>query len=287
MPDTQQAEQTEFFDELGHANEIVEQPDSGKSHLSVQMLETPEEGQSQETEQAEETQQVQQPNLNYLVNEDGSIKLEATDDEMKQLGVDNPKSYRAFQSQFHRERAQRERERQELLGEIENLKSQSIPKQQEEVFAPPQKPNSDDPIEKMEYLAKMVEYQNKIIGDVSKNFQVEQQKRQQIEQEAHQKAYIAGQLVNAGASPEEAGEIINGLANLQGDPNAYAKFIVSSWRGNKKPSMQNQQKVNAINQRVNQQGQVLPLGVVPSQTESKPKKDDFWGDMTQWTKVNY
>lgn len=285
-----QANAEGFFEELGHTNEIVERPDNGKSHISVQTLETPEEGQSPETqnesEQVEETQQVQQPNLNHLVNDDGSIKLEATDDEMKQLGVDNPKSYRAFQSQFHRERAQREKERQELLGEIEKMKTQSPPKQ-EEVLAPPQKPNSDDPIDKMEYLAKMVEYQNKVIEGVSKNFQVEQQKRQQIEQEAQQKAYITGQLVSAGATPEEAGEIINGLAQLQSDPNNYARFIVSSWRGNKQPSMQNQQKVNAVNQRIVQQGQAPPLGVVPSQTETPKKKDDFWGDMTQWTKRNY
>lgn len=278
-----QVEAEGFFEELGHANEIVERPDNGKSHISVQTLETPDEGQSQ----PEEVPQGQpQPNLNHLINDDGSIKLEATDEEMKQLGVDNPKSYRTFQSQFHKERAQRERERQELLGEIEKMKTQSPPKQ-EEVFAPPEKPQSDDPIEKMEYLAKMVEYQNKVIEGVSKNFQAEQQRRQQIEQEAQQKAYITGQLVNAGATPEEAGEIINGLAQLQSDPNAYAKFIVGSWRGNKQPSMQNQQKVNAVNQRVAQQGQAPPLGVVPSQTETPKRKDDFWGDMTQWTNKNY
>lgn len=289
MDESQQAQTNAdgFFEELGHANEIVERPDNGKSNISVQSLETPEEGQSPEPqEEVQPEPEKVQPNLNYLVNEDGSIKLEATDDEMKQLGVDNPKSYRAFQSQFHRERAQREKERQELLGEIEKMKTQSAPKQ-EEVLAPPQKPNSDDPIDKVEYLAKMVEYQNKVIESVSNNFQAEQQKRQMIEQEAQQKAYITGQLVNAGATPEEAGEIINGLAHLQSDPNAYAKFIVGSWRGNKQPSMQNQQKVNAVNQRIVQQGQAPPLGVVPSQTETPKKKDDFWGDMTQWTKRNY
>lgn len=289
MDESQQAQTNAdgFFEELGHANEIVERPDNGKSYISVQSLETPEEGQSPEPqEEVQPEPEKVQPNLNYLVNEDGSIKLEATDDEMKQLGVDNPKSYRAFQSQFHRERAQREKERQELLGEIEKMKTQSPPRQ-EEVLAPPQKPNSDDPIDKMEYLAKMVEYQNKVIESVSNNFQAEQQKRQMIEQEAQQKAYITGQLVNAGAVPEEAGEIINGLAQLQSDPNAYAKFIVGSWRGNKQPSMQNQQKVNAVNQRIVQQGQAPPLGVVPSQTETPKKKDDFWGDMTQWTKRNY
>ena len=274
-----------FFEELGHANEIVEQPDNGKSHISVQMLETPPEGQSQEVQSEPEPENVVQPNLTHLINDDGSIKLEATDDEMKQLGVDNPKSYRTFQSQFHKERAQREKERQELLGRIEQMKVQSP--EQEEVLAPPQRPSTDDPVERLKYLEQLTEYQNKAIGDVSKNFQAEQQKRQQIEQEAQQKAYITGQLVSAGATPEEAGEIINGLAQLQSDPNAYAKFIVGSWRGNKQPSMQNQQKVNAINERIKQQGQAPPLGVVPSMSDIKPKKDDFWGDMKEWTKKNY
>lgn len=277
------AEAEKFFEELPHASEIVERPDNGRSRISVQPIETPKEGQSPE-EVVEEPVQV---NLNHLVNEDGSIKLEATDDEMKQLGVDNPKSYRAFQSQFHKERAQREKEKAELLREIESIKSQSTPKQQEEVLRPPQRPTSDDPIEKMNYLEQLAEYQNKVIEGVTTNFHAEQQRRQQIEQEAQQKAYITGQLVNAGASPERAGEIINKLAMLQSDPQAYARFIVQATNNLfDQPSMQNQQKVNAINERVKQQGQALPLGVVPSTVE-KPKKADFWDDMTQWTKKNY
>ena len=280
-----------FFNELSNPNAVVETANKGE--VSIQPLETSKdepqvEKPVQEPVQEEVQEPVQEPvNLNHLVNEDGSIKMEATDDQMKKLGVDNPASYRYFQSQLDRTRAQDAREKEEMKREIESLRVQSTPQIKEEVLAPPQKPTTNDPVDKIEYLEKLAEYQSKVIDKVSTNFQAEQQKRQQVEQEAQQKAYITGQLVSAGASPERAGEIINKLASLQRDPQAYARFIVQATEGLfNQPSMQNQQKVNAIGNRVQQQGQALPLGVVPSSVE-KPKKADFFDDLNQWTRKNY
>jgi hypothetical protein len=38
---------------------------------------------------------------------------------------------------------------------------------QEEVLAPPQRPQSDDPVDKIAYLEKLAEYQSKVIGKIS------------------------------------------------------------------------------------------------------------------------
>ena len=277
MPEKEYAD----FSDLQN-QELPDENPPEQQNMPFQYLEESEEDKPQESEE----------DLSHLQNEDGSIKSEATDEQMQKLGVDNPKSYRYFQSEkdkiakkYNEDLGQIQNQFKEtiesLKGEIASMREQSTPKQEQPLTAP-QRPSSDDPMDQMKYMNDMIEYQNKVIEKQGQmiNGVNETFAQQQAQQ---QRNAVVTAFTKAGSTPQRANDIITKLTELQSsNPDGYAKFIVDAANAflfdNPNPP-----------QRKTQTGQVQPLAGVPSESES-PKRDEaevFFGDMNNFIKRHY
>jgi hypothetical protein len=209
---------------------------------------------------------------------------------------ENPDSYKYWQSQADkrdRELREEREKREKLEKEFETIKSQINPPPKEEPLVPPIPPRSDDPIEEIRYAREYAEYMNKVneqrFSKYDAYFQqqeAERQQRLQKEQSEQQRAWMIGQLVQAGASPEEAPQILSKYAQAQQDPLTYFKDLVEFDRyRNGKPNP----KSSAIEQRGVRQNAMPPLGVMPSEAETQKTNadDEFFGDMRQFVKRYY
>jgi len=268
--------------------DTVDEVNSEDNHLAVQQAEPSDEGQVQTPEE----------DLSHLVNPDGSIKSEATDEQMEKLGVDNPKSYRYFQSQLHKTQSkpQSNEELQALQREIAELRGQLTPKPTpEQPLVKPQKPSSDDPLDLIKWQSEMFEYQEKLLEkqqqqfqQVSETWQQAEQRRQQEELYAQQKAYHISQLTEKGGIPlDEANEAFAMYSKAQRDPDSYYRDLADFYRFKK--GQYATPKSRNMDNRATRQGQVPSLANVPSKTETQKLSpdDEFFGDMNNFINKNY
>ncbi len=175
-------------------------------------------------------------------------------------------------------KAERE-ETQRLRQEIADSKQPEPLK--EEVI--PQRPNTDDPIDIQKYQGDMIEWQGKQMQKMAQQTLQEKQLREQAETNAQKKAYTLGQLKKH-LNPDEANAALEYYSNIQSTEDEYygdlAKYFL--WKQGNKNSVRTVQ----IDKRLNRQNNVLPLGVVPAEEETKKVDDStaFVDDIMNYNK---
>ena len=175
-------------------------------------------------------------------------------------------------------KAERE-ETQRLRQEIADSKQPEPLK--EEVI--PQRPNTDDPIDIQKYQGDMIEWQGKQMQKMAQQTLQEKQLREQAETNAQKKAYTLGQLQKH-LNPDEANAALEYYSNIQSTEDEYygdlAKYFL--WKQGNKNSVRTVQ----IDKRSTRQNNVLPLGVVPAEEETKKVDDStaFVDDIMKYNK---
>lgn len=195
--------------------------------------ETPQDNRQVETQETPEQ-------LHELANQ-------LSDEELKQKGVDDPKSFRFWNSKYDKEvsplKSQVEVLNQKLqeyesklskVSEFENvINAFKNPPKPQEPLVEPQPPSTDDPIEQMEYLKKVANYNKKVVEMQRDEFnkfrgEIEKERQATIEaqKQAQYKAYVAGKLQTVGGlKPEEALEAINVYSKAQANEDEYYKDL--------------------------------------------------------------
>ena len=158
----------------------------------------------------------------------------------------------------------------------------------------PQKPNSDDPLDLIRYQSDMLDYYDKLrekdrqeIQKINESWQQTEQRRQQEQQYAQEKAFHIGQLQRTGLSPEEAQEAYIMYSKAAEDPEGYYKDLSEYYRFKK--GQYGSPKGEQMGKRVTRQGEVPSLANVTSKTESQEKDPsaEFFGDMKKFEKRYY
>jgi hypothetical protein len=209
-----------------------------------------------------------------------------SDEELKQRGVDDPKSFRYWNSKYDKEvnplktkvqeLSQRLQEKEAKFSEFENIVNViKNPVQKEEPLVKPQKPTDDDPVAKLNYLETLADYNEKVNQKQASEFTkfVETQKQKEQAQaetlkQAQYKAYVAGKLQTVGGlKPEEALEAINIYSKAQSNEDEYFGDLSEFYKYKKNKGLVNKIKTE-------QPDQPLPPGIksganVPTEDETK------------------
>lgn len=171
--------------------------------------------------------------------------------------------------------------------EIDSMKDQLIPKV--EPLVVPVKPNTQfvDDVEtwanyyeqKDAYRDKLVEANAQGLNSIREETANERQLRTQAEGAAQEKAYTLGEFRKRGMDLEKANRALNYYGKQRENPKAYYDDLTAffDWKENQAPD----NRANQIQQRVNRQGEVLPLGVQTSNTETKktPEEEAFFEEL--------
>jgi len=258
-------------------DDIFETSQKGESHIEtppetpVEIQETPEQ-------------------LHELANQ-------LSDEELKQKGVDDPKSFRYWNSKYDKEvsplksqvevlnqKLQEYAVKLEKVSEFESvINAFKNPPQKEEVLVKPQKPADDDPVAKLNYLESLAEYNEKVIqkqtSEFNKFLDTQKQREQaqvDLQKQAQYKAYVAGKLQTVGGlKPEEALEAINIYSKAQSNEDEYFGDLSEFYKYKKNKGLVNKIKTE-------QPDQPLPPGIksgtnVPTEDETK----NFMGSIGQ------
>lgn len=216
--------------------------------------------------------------------------------------VDNPKSYKHFQSLYNKTEKELREEREakirleERLKALEEKASQpEQPKEEPKVEhpgQPPQKPADYNKYEAAtdpdsasfkyrealeEYNQKLIQYQAERLERLNKTFEQEQQEKQQREKFAQQKAFALSEFQKAGADPEEAQKAFEWVAS--GQSGSWDNLLKYYRYVNSTPTTNKKEIIERRGQRKDEY--VLPAGAVPSEPEPAENKDDFWGDLSK------
>lgn len=248
-----------------------------------EMFETSQSGESLEKVEEVETPKVETPEKIHELADEPEEKL-------KQLGVDDPKSFKYWNSKYDKEVVPLKAELQELrqqlqdkdskFSEFENFMNQSkAPK--EEPLVEPNAPSSDDPIEQIDYLKKLAVYNKKIVEQQRNEFsqfrgtiEEERKAKEQVQAEAQYKAFVAGKLQEIGKlRPEEALEAINIYAQAQTNPDGYIADLAEFYKFKKEKGLK-------IKTKTEQPDSPLPPGIKSgTNPPTEDETEKFMGGM--------
>lgn len=210
---------------------------------------------------------------------------EKPEEELKQLGVDDPKSFKFWNSKYDKEvnplkakvqeLEQRLQEKDSKVSEFETfMNAIKNPPIKEEPLIEPQEPTSDDPVEQLDYLKKLASYNKKLVIKQKSEFETfraqaekERQEKEEAQKAAQYKAFVAGKFQEKGLKPEEALEAINMYAKVQSNPDEYFGDLVELYKFKKEKNLKTKNK--------NEQPDIpLPPGIkggtnVPTEDEAK------------------
>lgn len=163
--------------------------------------------------------------------------LEMPDEDLKKLGMDDPKMWKTVQRTMHRKEAEwnqfkqnSEQEKGRLLEEIQNLKQgfESIknPPKPPEVLEPPKPPaDPTDPIQLMQYQQELRTYDQKVmtlkfkeVEDLKKKVEEREVAFQQQQRMEQVKGYYIGQLIQNGLNADVANTIYSEFVGLPFKP---------------------------------------------------------------------
>ena len=212
--------------------------------------------------------------------------------------IDNPKSYKFFQSKFTKEQQEKQRILEDKIRLEERLKAIQEQQTPQRVNQAPQKPKPTPP---MPQGFNMVDattdpnsesgrwYETKLRSDVEwqqyndyfiSQTEHDREARSQQEQFAHQKAKAIQGFLEAGTTPEEASKVFDWVAQMvrKDDP----KFYIDFYRFVNGQNSQTQQRSAQFTQQGQRQGIPLPPTVAPS--KSAPQEEDFGDALLKFTK---
>ncbi len=129
------------------------------------------------------------------------------------------------------------------------------------------------------YRDKLVEQNTQGLDSIREETANEKQMRLQANEAAANKAYTLGEFQKRGMDLEKANRALNYYGKQRENPDAYYDDLSAffDWKENQAPD----NRANQIQQRVDRQGEVLPLGVQTSETETKktPEEEAFFEEL--------
>ena len=179
-------------------------------------------------------------------------------------------------------KAERE-ETQRLRQEIEGYRTQTLPPEEKKIEAPQFRDSYDDPMDNVQDLNQGLKYVISEIQNLKKESKDEKQLREEAVTNAQKKAYTLGQLKKH-LNPDDANGALEYYSNIQSTEDEYygdlAKYFL--WKQGNKNSVRTVQ----IDKRSTRQNNVLPLGVVPAEEETKKVDDStaFVDDIMNYNK---
>ena len=249
-------------------------------------------------DEIEETPEDNQQSIDYFDNKE---TMEETEEETAEVETQpetpetnvkgetlSPDEERYWQHKFDTE-AKPLKERNELLTqEIEKIKAQLNPPVKEEVLVAPVPPDSDDPLDMMNYLKAKDDYNTKAMAKQfetqNKYFQqleTERQTRVQEQQANAMKSYQLGKLQTVGGlTPEESMRALDEYSKASENEDDYFKKLADFHRFNTgQPTKSKPTKPQ----------QTPPLAIQSGETQQKKvdEADEFFGDMNNFIKKNY
>lgn len=247
----------------------------------------------------EESQNGNLPEPKVEIPETETPLAEKPIEELKQLGVDDPKSFKYWNSKYDKEVTplkaklqeleQRLQEKDSKVNEFETfMNTIKNPPKKEEPLVEPNPPSSDDPIEQIDYLKKLSVYNKKLVEQQRAEFNqfkgVIDQERQAKEKalaEAQYKTFVAGKLQEHGKlKPEEALEAINLFGKAQSNADEYFGDLAEFYKFKKEKGLKTKIKSE-------QPDQPLPPGIESGTNIPTPDEtQEFMGKMgrsdTSW-----
>jgi len=244
-------------------------------------------------DEIEETPEDNQQSIDYFDNKETMEETpqETPEEETQEETPAPPKPSeedRYWQSEHDKLKNQYEQDKQNWTKEIETIKTQLPPEPKEEVLVAPVPPDSDDPLDMMNYLkakddyntkamAKQFEVQNKYFQQL----ETERQTRAQEQQANAMKSYQLGKLQTVGGlTPEESMRALDEYSKASENEDDYFKKLADFHRFN---------TGQPTKPRTTKPQQTPPLAIQSGETQQKKvdAADEFFGDMNNFIQKNY
>ena len=204
---------------------------------------------------------------------------------------EDPTQYEYWQSQSDTKDGTISAKDAEIIALREQLtQRETVPQSTpaEPVLPPKLRDVYDDPLDEVKDLKANLRYVLKETQGIRQESAQEKQVREDQQKAANFKAYTLGQFQKQpGYDLEKANRALNYYAKAQANPEQYhsdlAKYF--DFIEGQTPSTKEQE----IQQRVNRQNQVQPLGVKTSETETQktPENEEFFDEMNDQNFGNY
>lgn len=232
-----------------------------------------------ETEESDETEY----GKDYVEEESTEEVVEESEEESPTEGIkdvphkEDPSRFEYWQSKFTQEQNARKELETKFQSLAEKLETPKAP--EPEPLTPPVKPNSDDPLDKIEYLEKLAEYNQAILDKTTKSFEQQQEAQRKSQEQAQFKAYMLGEYQKSGADEKLSAEAFNFFSSEDSlNPQTQIE-IYTAWKNNRAPQ---NPKVNQMKSQKVKQNIPLPPGVSGGQSDA-PKPEDFGEDLLNFT----
>lgn len=191
---------------------------------------------------------------------------------------EDPSRFEFWQSKFSQEQQARKELEQKFQSLTEKLEKPNTP--EPEPLKPPTKPNSDDPLDKIEYLEKLAEYNQNILLQQQQAFEENQKQQRMAQEQAQFKAFMLGEYQKHGADEKLSAEAFNFFSSEQSlDPKTQMEIFMA-WKGAPKKNP----KVDQIKSKQQKFNTPLPPGVTSGQSDT-PVEDDFGADLVNFQKT--
>ena len=173
----------------------------------------------------------------------------------------------SFRNQYDQDKqswANAQREIAEMKGQLNPVAEPKLPPQLRDSY--------DDPLDEVRDLKENLRFVIQETQGIKQETATERQLRTQALEAAQQKAYTLGEFQKQGFDLEKSNRALNYYSRQRENPEAYYKDLAAfyDWKESQSP----ERRTNQINQRVDRQGKVLPLGVEASASETKKVNDD-------------
>jgi hypothetical protein len=194
---------------------------------------------------------------------------------------ENPSRFEFWQSKFTQEQNARKELEDKLHSFEQKMESFANPPKVEEELAPPVKPNSDEPLDKLSYLEQQNEYLAKVISKMDGNLKQREEAEKQAKETAHFKSVMIGAYQDNGADQNLSAETFDFYNSQQSlDP----KVQLAMYQAYKNSlSSQSDKKATDIKAKTEKYGTPLPPGVVSGE-QPKQKEPSFGEDMVDYYK---
>lgn len=192
---------------------------------------------------------------------------------------EDPNRFEYWQSKFSQEQNAR-KDLESKIQTFENKFDTFTKAPEPEPIQPPVRPNTDDPLDKIEYLEKVVEYNQSLFNEQKGVFDKQQETSRKAQEQAQYKAGVLGEYQNAGTEQDKSMKMYEFFTSEASLDPKNAELMYDAVMGNP-----NNPKVNQVNAQRVKQAVPLPPGVA-SGNEQVPLEGDFGMDLVKHEKNN-
>ena len=228
----------------------------------------------EESRPEESTEEVEESTEEVVEESEEETPIEIKDVPHKE----DPSRFEYWQSKFTKEQQARKELEDKFQSLAEKLESPKAP--EPEPLKPPVKPNTDDPLDKIEYLEQLAEYNQAILDQTQRSFKEQQEAQVRAQEQAQFKAYMLGEYQKAGADEKLSAEAFNFFSSEDSlNPQTQIELF-NAWKSNRAST---NPKVAQMKSQKMKQNVPLPPGVSSGESDI-PKEMDFGEDLLAITK---